>query len=121
MMVGQPPFIDEDPMGIYQQILIGKLSFPRFIERNAKSLIKKLLAADLTKRYGCLKGGAVDVSTHRFFRGITFNDILAKKATGPVIPLVKDEYDTSNYEAYPDSIEELPIPVYTGADLFASF
>ena len=24
MMVGQPPFIDEDPMGIYQQILIGK-------------------------------------------------------------------------------------------------
>ena len=28
MMVGQPLFIDEDPMGIYQQILIGKVSFP---------------------------------------------------------------------------------------------
>lgn len=122
MMVGQPPFIDEDPMGIYQQILIGKVSFPRFIERNARSLIKKLLVADLTKRYGCLKRGALDVNKHRFFQGVTFNDILAKKATGPVIPLVKDQYDTSNYEAYPDSIEEAPISVCTsGADLFASF
>lgn len=122
MMVGQPPFIDEDPMGIYQQILIGKVSFPRFIERNARSLIKKLLVADLTKRYGCLKGGALDVNKHRFFQGVTFNDILAKKATGPVIPLVKDQFDTSNYEAYPDSIEEAPISVCTsGADLFASF
>ena len=61
-------------------------------------------------------------SQAQFFQGVTFNDILAKKATGPVIPLVKDQYDTSNYEAYPDSIEEAPISVCTsGADLFASF
>ena len=26
MMVGQPPFVDDDPMGIYQQILNGKLN-----------------------------------------------------------------------------------------------
>ena len=57
MLAGQPPFVDDDPMGIYQQILAGKISFPRFFERNAKSLIKKLLTADLTKRFGCLKNG----------------------------------------------------------------
>jgi len=45
MLAGQPPFVDDDPMGIYQQILAGKISFPRFFERNAKSLIKKLLTA----------------------------------------------------------------------------
>jgi serine/threonine protein kinase len=26
MMAGQPPFVDDDPMGIYQQILAGKVS-----------------------------------------------------------------------------------------------
>ena len=43
------------PSGIYQQILNGKLSFPRFVARDAKGVIKKLLVADLTKRFGCLK------------------------------------------------------------------
>jgi hypothetical protein len=54
-MAGQPPFVEDDPMGIYQQILAGKIVFPRHFDRHAKSLIKKLLVADLTKRYGCLK------------------------------------------------------------------
>lgn len=49
MLAGQPPFVDDDPMGIYQQILAGKLNFPRYIDRNVKALIKKLLLADLTK------------------------------------------------------------------------
>lgn len=121
MMVGQPPFVDDDPMGIYQQILNGKLNFPRFIERSAKSLIKKLLVADLTKRYGCLKGGASDVKKHKFFQGHDFDAMLHKNMAAPVLPLVKDEYDTSNYDAYPDSTEQPPIPVYAGADLFVTF
>ena len=54
MMVGEPPFLDEDPMRIYQQILTGKISFTRSYDKYAKSLTKKLLTADLTKRYGCL-------------------------------------------------------------------
>ena len=86
---GQPPFVDDDPMGIYQLILNGKVNFPRYfgsicacvptgrriyaygrklqqelrvhmnyvpllryIEHNAKSLLKKILVADLTKRFG---------------------------------------------------------------------
>ena len=34
---GGPPFVDDDPMGIYQQILNGKLNFPRSIEKSAGS------------------------------------------------------------------------------------
>uniref|UniRef100_A0A7S3JQX8 Protein kinase domain-containing protein n=1 Tax=Aureoumbra lagunensis TaxID=44058 RepID=A0A7S3JQX8_9STRA len=121
MLVGQPPFVDDDPMGIYQQILNGKLNFPRFIERTAKSLIKKLLVADLTKRYGCLKNGATDIKKHKFFQGHDFEGMLSKSAQAPVLPLVKDEKDTSNYDQYPDSTEPPPIPVYAGADLFVTF
>ncbi len=35
ILAGQPPFVDDDPMGIYQQILAGKLSFPRCVAVSA--------------------------------------------------------------------------------------
>merc|ERR1719258_391320 len=51
MIVGQPPFCDEEPMGIYQKILAGKIYFPKYFDKNAKALVKKLVTADLSKRY----------------------------------------------------------------------
>lgn len=48
-------------MAIYQNILKGKIKFPRDFDADAKSLVKHLLVADLTKRYGNLKGGVNDI------------------------------------------------------------
>ena len=53
------PFTDEDPMAIYQKILKGKIKFPRNFDKNAKSIVKHLLVADLSKRYGNLKNGTL--------------------------------------------------------------
>jgi len=47
MIVGYPPFVDEDPMGIYQKILSGKIVFPKFFDKSGIVLVKKLLTADL--------------------------------------------------------------------------
>ena len=58
MLAGYPPFYDEDPLGIYQKILEGKIKFPWHFDRHSKDLIKKLLTADLTKRLGNLKARA---------------------------------------------------------------
>jgi len=121
MLVGQPPFVDDDPMGIYQQILAGKVNFPRFIDRNAKSLIKKLLVADLTKRFGCLKAGASDIKNHKWYAGLDWSGLVDKELVAPVIPNVQDETDTSNFDPYPDSLEEAPLPVITGKDPFLEF
>ena len=68
MIVGQPPFCDEEPMGIYQKILAGKIYFPKYFDKNAKALVKKLVTADLSKRYGNLKAGSDDVTTPLLFR-----------------------------------------------------
>lgn len=48
MLAGIDPFNDEDPMAIYQNILKGKIKFPREFDADAKSLVKHLLVADLT-------------------------------------------------------------------------
>lgn len=59
MLAGYPPFYDENPFGIYQKILNGKVDFPKHIDSKAKDLIKKLLSQDRTKRLGkaCLLDG----------------------------------------------------------------
>jgi protein kinase A len=123
MMAGQPPFIDDDPMGIYQQILTGKIAFPRHFDRNAKSLVKKLLVADLTKRYGCLKSGAVDIKNHKLFNGFDWKLLFARQHVAPIIPSISaGEDDTSNFDPYPDSLEEALMPdLGTGKDPFTDF
>jgi protein kinase A len=59
MHAGIDPFNDDDPMGIYKNILRGKIQFPSSFDKDAKSLVKHLLVADLSKRYGNLKDGII--------------------------------------------------------------
>ena len=52
MLAGFPPFYADNPLGIYEKILGGKVEWPRVIENLAKDLIRKLLVTDRTKRIG---------------------------------------------------------------------
>lgn len=117
---GQPPFLDDEPMGIYQQVLAGRVSFPRYFDRSAKNLTKKLLTADLTKRYGCLKNGSRDIMDHKWFAGFSFDDLLNKSMVPPLKPTVSGPDDTSNFDPYPDTINEI-IPFYSENDPFEEF
>ena len=57
MNAGIDPFTDEDPMMIYQNILKGKIRFPKDFDKELKTIIKRLLTADVSSRLGMLKGG----------------------------------------------------------------
>eukprot|EP00913_Durusdinium_trenchii_P028895 g27092.t1 len=98
MICGQPPFCDEDPMGIYQKILAGKVYFPKYFDKNAKSLVKKLLVADLSKRFGNLKDGAADILQNKWFSTYELPKLEALEYPAPYKPAMKDENDISNFE-----------------------
>lgn len=55
MLAGYPPFFDDNPFGIYEKILGGRVEWPRHLEATAKDLVKKLLTQDRTKRLGNMK------------------------------------------------------------------
>eukprot|EP00435_Cladocopium_sp_Y103_P015511 s2460_g3.t2 len=98
----------KDPMGIYQKILAGKITFPKIFHKEAKSLVKKLLTPDLGKRFGNLKNGAADIKEHKWFKDLSWEDLVGKKIDAPFKPAVKGATDTSNFDDYPDSDQEPP-------------
>ena len=65
MLVGYPPFFDENPFLISQKTLTEKIKWPRKINGAAKDLIEKLLERDRTKRLGSTAEGAEAVKNHR--------------------------------------------------------
>ena len=126
MLAGEPPFVDDDPMKIYQLIMRGDIVFPASMDRPARSLIKKLLTADLTRRYGCLAGGANDVLQHRFFKYMDWEALSRREMhiVDPacrIKPNVKGADDTSMFDEYPDDNEGVQLPVYDGPDPFVGF
>ncbi|XP_058719152.1 cAMP-dependent protein kinase catalytic subunit PRKX isoform X2 [Poecile atricapillus] len=97
-----PPFFDDNPFGIYQKILAGKIDFPRHLDLYVKDLIKKLLVVDRTRRLGNMKNGADDVKRHRWFRSIDWDAVPQRRLKPPIVPKVSNDGDTSNFEAYPE-------------------
>jgi len=118
MVVGQPPFCDEEPMGIYQRILAGKIFFTKYFDKNCRVLVKKLLTADLSKRYGNLKAGAADILTSKWFTSgddaVDWDKLKSYSRVAPFRPPMKDENDFNNFDQQPDS-NDLP-PVISGAN-----
>ncbi|XP_036883606.1 cAMP-dependent protein kinase catalytic subunit PRKX isoform X1 [Sturnira hondurensis] len=103
MLSGFPPFFDDNPFGIYQKILAGRIDFPRHLDFNVKDLIRKLLVVDRTRRLGNMKNGADDVKRHRWFRSLDWEAVPQRKLKPPILPKVCGEGDTSNFETYPDN------------------
>jgi len=122
MLAGYPPFYDENPFGIYQKVLAGRIDFPKHFDVKAKDLIKRLLTHDKAKRYGCLRHGAEDIQKHKWYKGMDWDQLFARAVKPDFIPAVKSADDTSMFDRYPESTED-SAPVITGKDqeLFEGF
>lgn len=57
LMAGIDPFSADSPSQIYKNILALKYAFPSSFSSECKSIVRRLLEPDLTKRYGCMKNG----------------------------------------------------------------
>lgn len=102
MLAGYPPFFDENPFGIYEKILCGKVEWPRHVEPVCKDLVKRLLVQDRTKRLGNMKAGTEDVKRHRWFKSVDWESVYYKQLKPPIVPKVTYPGDHRNYDFYPE-------------------
>ena len=110
MLYGTTPFKGRSQNETFSHILHKKLEFPKHVNvsKNCKDLIIKLLVSDQNKRLGH-KYGAADIKEHPFFKGI--NWALIRNEKPPIIPTIRDKYDTSNFRTIVDSDDEDDQPV----------
>jgi len=122
MLAGYPPFYDENPFGIYQKVLAGKIEFPRHFDVKVKDLIKRLLTPDRAKRFGCLKNGAEDIKKHKWYKGFDWAKLEKRQVAPPMVPQVKGPDDTSMFDRYPESTEASAASISEAdQELFAAF
>ncbi|WFD28552.1 cAMP-dependent protein kinase [Malassezia nana] len=87
MLAGYPPFYTDDgnPIKLYEKILAGHVQYPSFFEAGAKDLLKSLLTADLSKRFGNLARGSQDIFSHMWFAEIDWECLYRKEIPAPYI------------------------------------
>ncbi|KAM4907085.1 serine/threonine-protein kinase greatwall isoform 2-T2 [Sylvia borin] len=94
-LTGIPPFNDETPTQVFQNILKRDIPWPEGEEKlsdNAQNAIDTLLTIDTTKR-----AGLKELKSHPLFHGVDWDNL--QNQTMPFIPQPDDETDTSYFEA----------------------
>jgi len=103
MLAGYTPFFDNaGPTSMYSKILAGKLAFPSHFTPQECDIIQSLLQTKPTRRLGVVLGGAEVVKKHPWFEGIDWNALLERKIPAPIAMNIKDKFDLSNFDVYPD-------------------
>ncbi|XP_066441590.1 serine/threonine-protein kinase greatwall-like isoform X2 [Eleutherodactylus coqui] len=107
-LTGIPPFNDETPAQVFQNILKRDIPWPEDDETlsvNAHSAIDILLTLDNTKR-----AGLKELKAHAFFHGIDWENL--QNMPMPFIPQPDDETDTTYFEAR-NNAQDLKVSGFT--------
>ncbi|KAI3361916.1 hypothetical protein L3Q82_012186 [Scortum barcoo] len=98
MLVGESPFPGDDEEEVFDSIVNDDVRYPRFLSPESMSLIQKLLQKNPEMRLGAGEEDAAQVKRHRFFKGIHWNALLAKKVKPPFLPVIRAPKDVSNFD-----------------------
>ncbi|XDT46866.1 Serine/Threonine protein kinases active-site signature [Nakaseomyces glabratus] len=105
-LIGWPPFCSETPQETYRKIMNFEqtLQFPEdvHISYEAEDLIRRLLTHS-NQRLG-RQGGADEIKSHPFFRGVDWNTI--RQVEAPYIPKLSSIMDTRFFPT--DELENVP-------------
>ncbi|KAL6488330.1 hypothetical protein MHYP_G00020710 [Metynnis hypsauchen] len=94
-LTGVPPFNDETPQLVFQNILNRDIPWPdgeEELPHSARNAIEILLTTDVNKR-----AGLKELKEHPFFAGLDWDNL--QNQAMPFIPQPDDETDTSYFEA----------------------
>jgi protein kinase A len=107
MLAGYPPFYDQNPMKLYENIMNGRIKYPSYFDPLSKDLLQKLLTSDLSKRYGNLKAGSADIFNHPWFSEVNWERLERREIDAPYIPPIRPGGgDASQFERYDEEAEE---------------
>lgn len=104
MSAGYSPFSvgNPDQMQMMEKICSGKFRMLPSFSVDLKNLIENILQTDLSKRYGNLKNGVKDITSHAWFKSVNWMKLYDRKMTPPYTPKVAGPGDYSQFDKYDD-------------------
>ncbi|XP_059965047.1 protein kinase C delta type isoform X2 [Mesoplodon densirostris] len=114
MLIGQSPFHGDDEDELFESIRVDSPYYPRWITRESKDILEKLLERDTTRRLGVTG----NIKIHPFFKTINWA-LLEKRAVEPPFkPRVRSPGDYSNFDQ--EFLNEKPRLSYSDKNLIDS-
>lgn len=96
MLTGLPPFWDKDKMKLYDKILNEDIKIPKYLSREAQSLVRGLLRKDPMLRIGSILG-IKEVKCHPWLEKVNWDSVYNRKITPPFRPnSSKSNFETEN-------------------------
>ncbi|KAJ3127192.1 hypothetical protein HK098_006644 [Nowakowskiella sp. JEL0407] len=104
MMYGTTPFKGETRRNTFDNVMHQECHFMETpeVSNTTKSLVRKLLIKDETRRLGS-KSGASEVKAHPAFKGL--NWALLRNETPPIVPVIAKDDDTRNFRNLSESLD----------------
>uniref|UniRef100_A0A8C4HWL2 Protein kinase C n=1 Tax=Dicentrarchus labrax TaxID=13489 RepID=A0A8C4HWL2_DICLA len=94
MLIGQSPFQGDDEDELFESIRSDTPHYPRWITKEAKSLLELLFERDPSRRLGVVG----DIRAHAFFKTINWPALEKRAVEPPFKPKVKSPSDCSNFD-----------------------
>lgn len=98
-LFSRAPFVDKNPVNLYQKILECRVDWPEDMSADLKDLLQNLLTADIESRYT-----SKEIEEHVWFEDLDFEQALKRKIKPPYIPKVKDDGDTTCFAKYKEPV-----------------
>ncbi|XP_045435006.1 protein kinase C delta type isoform X4 [Pipistrellus kuhlii] len=114
MLIGQSPFHGDDEDELFESIRVDTPHYPRWITKESKDILEKLLERDPDKRLGVTG----NIKTHPFFKTINWTQLEKRQVEPPFKPKVKSPGDFSNFDQ--DFLNEKPRLSYSDKNLIDS-
>lgn len=119
-LFGYPPFNDDTPEKVFNNILYGEIQWPQIPENlfkkycsdTARDLIEKLLVKDPSKRLGV--GGSAEIMNHPYFEGIHWDTLFDEEAS--FVPEPDNPESTDYFDQRGASMQSFPVDDEINAD-----
>ncbi|MEQ2291195.1 hypothetical protein AMECASPLE_010933, partial [Ameca splendens] len=98
MLLGESPFPGDDEEEVFDSIVNEEVRYPRSLSPQSTSLIQKLLQKNPDLRLGSGEEDASEIKRHKFFQGMDWDALLAKKLKPPFVPSITTTQDVSNFD-----------------------
>ncbi|KAB7501005.1 putative protein kinase C delta type-like protein [Armadillidium nasatum] len=98
MMIGKSPFKGCDEDHLFWLICNEEPFYPRFLSREAQSLLKMLLDKDASRRIGPPYSPNGDIKCHQFFKYVDWNKIERKEVETPYKPRLRHILDVQYFD-----------------------